>query len=169
VRKLLFVPLVAALAALALPANAGSRTGGSGGPVNCNDSQGHTVGTVTWSPTTLWPPNHKDQTITINFTGDNDKDTAMVSVTGWSDNETVGGVEMNGSGQPDQATPDVVPGAPGSGPDTAPVQTTAAVRAERSGQGSGRIYTLTVTCSESDGTMGTVPITVSVPHDQGKH
>ena len=32
------------------------------GSVDCND------GTVTWSPTTLWPPNHKMQTITINYT-----------------------------------------------------------------------------------------------------
>ena len=97
-------------------------------------------------------------------------DTATVAVTGWSDNETVDGVEMNGSGQPDpQQGPDVVPGSPGMGPDSAPVQTTAQVRAERSGRGSGRVYTLTVRCSETDGDSGTADITVSVPHDQGNH
>ena len=165
-RKYVFVCAAALLALQAVPAHAAqhSPAGGTGGPVTCGS------GSVTWSPTTLWPPNHKLKTVTITYKGDNDGDTATVAVTGWSDNETVDGVEMNGSGQPDpQQGPDVVPGSPGMGPDSAPVQTTAQVRAERSGRGSGRVYTLTVRCSETDGDSGAADITVSVPHDQGNH
>ncbi len=137
VRKYVFVCAAALLALQAVPAHAAqhSPAGGTGGPVTCGS------GSVTWSPTTLWPPNHKLKTVTITYNGDNEGDTATVAVTGWSDNETLDGVEMNGSGQPDpQQGPDVVPGPPGMGPDSAPVQTTAQVRAERSGRGSGRVY-----------------------------
>jgi len=164
VRK--YVVLCAAVA-LALPAWAASAdqghpAGGTGGPVDCGS------GTVTWTPTTLWPPNHKLTTVTITYNGDNDGDKATVAVTGWSDDETVDGIELNGSGAPDSVQgPDVVPGAPGTGPDNAPVTTTAQVRSERSGRGDGRVYTLTVRCTESDMDSGTADITVSVPHDQG--
>jgi len=153
---------VGAVAVPALSAAPGSPQGGTGGPVACGS------GTITWSPSNLWPPNHKLQLVTITYTGDNDGDMATVAVTGGTDNDTVGGVEMNGSGQPDAAGqgPDVVPGPPGTGPDNKPVTTTAQVRSERSGRGTGRVYSLTVTCTESDGDMGTATATVAVPHDQ---
>jgi hypothetical protein len=161
---------VLALGVFALPvlATPNGRTGGSGGPVACDDGQ------VTWSPTTLWPPNHKMQTITIVYSDtDGDGDSTMVGVTGWSDNETINGVEMNGSGQPDpKQAPDVMPGMPGSGKDGGNnATTTAQVRAERSGRGTGRVYTLQVTCMDSMEmpSMQTVNITVTVPHDQGQH
>ena len=43
------------------------------------------------------------------------------------------------------------------------------LRAERSGQGSGRIYTITVQASDEAGNLSDPKtITVTVPHDQGK-
>ena len=165
-RKHLVAAGAIALFCVAVPAQAAphARAGGSGGPLACG------TGHITWSPTTLWPPNHKLQTVTITYTGDNDGDTAMVGVTNFSDSDAPGGIEVHGSGQPDpQQGPDVVPGAPGSGPDSGPVTTTAQVRAERSGTGGGRVYTLTVSCTETDGDTGTAAATVTVPHDQGNH
>jgi hypothetical protein len=160
---------VLALGALTLPvlASPNGRTGGAGGPVACDDGQ------VTWSPTTLWPPNHKLQPVTIVYADtDGDGDSTMVAVTNWSDNETFNGVEINGSGQPNpQQAPDVVPGMAGSGKDGGQnATTTAQVRAERSGRGTGRVYTLQVTCMDMGEmpSMQTVPIMVTVPHDQGK-
>ena len=44
---------------------------------------------------------------------------------------------------------------------------TASLRAERSGNGTGRIYTLTVTCTDAAGNPATGTATVTVPHSQG--
>jgi hypothetical protein len=41
------------------------------------------------------------------------------------------------------------------------------LRAERNGNGNGRIYTLTVTCSNADGSSVSKTVQVKVPHDQG--
>jgi hypothetical protein len=41
------------------------------------------------------------------------------------------------------------------------------LRAERLGSGSGRTYTIAVTCTDANGSAGTRSATVTVPHDQG--
>ena len=45
---------------------------------------------------------------------------------------------------------------------------TVKLRAERSGKGNGRIYTITVECADSSGNSTTDTATVRVPHDKGK-
>jgi hypothetical protein len=45
---------------------------------------------------------------------------------------------------------------------------TVKLRAERSGTGSGRIYTITVECVDLSGNSATDTATVTVPHDKGK-
>src|SRR5438270_11259984 len=41
---------------------------GGSGQTKCVDANGHNLdGDVTWSPTTIWPPNHKWQPITVNY------------------------------------------------------------------------------------------------------
>jgi hypothetical protein len=45
---------------------------------------------------------------------------------------------------------------------------TANLRAERSGSGNGRVYTLTVTCSDASGNSSNKWVTVKVPHDKSK-
>jgi hypothetical protein len=40
------------------------------------------------------------------------------------------------------------------------------LRAERSGAGTGRIYTITITCRDGAGNASTQTVTVTVPHDQ---
>lgn len=42
------------------------------------------------------------------------------------------------------------------------------LRAERSGNGRGRLYTIPITCRDSAGGTTVKPVTVSVPHDQGR-
>jgi hypothetical protein len=41
------------------------------------------------------------------------------------------------------------------------------LRAERSGKGNGRIYTVTFECTDASGNSATGTTTVAVPHDQG--
>ena len=42
------------------------------------------------------------------------------------------------------------------------------LRAERSGKGNDRIYTITIECSDAVGNTATGTVTVVVPHDKGK-
>jgi len=42
------------------------------------------------------------------------------------------------------------------------------LRAERSGAGDGRIYTITVECADASGNIGTGTTEVTVPHDRAK-
>jgi hypothetical protein len=42
------------------------------------------------------------------------------------------------------------------------------LRAERSGSGSGRAYTIQVNCTDASGNTATGSVDVIVPHDQGK-
>jgi hypothetical protein len=174
-------------AALAVPALASpsSPQGGTGGPVACNDGQ------LTWTPSNLWPPNHKFVPVTISYTdNDGDGDTTAVTITGVTEqdganapvNATVPET-LHGSGKPGQidAQPDAThPDTAGSDPNTA-ATATEDVRAERSGtdgHGSGRTYAITVQCmdsggvdtndpSEFTGETNSATITVTVPHDQG--
>ena len=42
------------------------------------------------------------------------------------------------------------------------------LRAERSGKGDGRVYTITVECTDDSGNSSQSIVEVKVPHDQGK-
>ncbi|HET6816445.1 MAG TPA: hypothetical protein VFH66_04380 [Mycobacteriales bacterium] len=165
--------------ALAIPASASQHLASGG-----NGSTGCADGTVTWSPTSIWPPNHKMQTVTINYTAPadnpNTSDTTTITVDSVVDDQAGadGSGELQGSGQP-TAQQGLDWGGVGNSATSAEGQTattTASVRAERSGlMQSGRTYTITVSCTEQTG--GSVPnpgdsgmatLTVTVPHDQGQ-
>jgi hypothetical protein len=153
------------------------RPQGGNGTTQCVDANGNALdGTVTWSPTTIWPPNHKLQTITVSY-ADRDGDgsqTLTVSAPSGTHNQMTNGVEDVGAGN----TPvDFVPGAPGTAADPGTATTTPQVRSERSGKDGDRVYTITVNCSHSSeadtgnpneiaGQDGTATVTVTVPHDQ---
>jgi hypothetical protein len=162
--------------AMALPASAAKSSGS--GSVPCAD------GTVTWSPTTLWPPNHKMQTITITYVAPADtpdtNDTTTITIGAITDNQSAadGSDELQGSGQPTAKEGLDWSGSGNSQSSTegTPATTTAQVRAERSGTSSaGRTYTIQVMCSETVGGTpvmdpngsDTAMLTVFVPHDQG--
>ena len=146
----------------------GSPAGGEG-TVACND------GVVTWDPTTIWPPNHKMQTVNIAYTSDEDDlayDTSRVTVDLITHDQILAdGTELNGSGNTPVDFTGI--GATGTAPEGEAAATSVQIRQERSGrEQDGRTYTINVTCSDYDSATGllresdTVELTVDVPHDQ---
>ena len=165
---------VAALA-VALPASAGQGTHGDGS-TSCAD------GTVTWTPTNIWPPNHKMRTIDIYYTAPSDLpgDQTTITVGMITDDQAAadGSDELNGSGQPTdkQGLDWAGMGNNNTTDEGQTAHTTAQVRSERSGtDATGRTYSIQVMCTESNnGVMepqdsGSATLTVTVPHDQGNH
>jgi hypothetical protein len=157
---------------LVLTPNAFAKHSSTGGQaqVPCGD------GTITYSPVTLWPPNHKLKTIDISFAESEatpDGDTLGLQVTDISSNQdtqvAAGGFGCGSNKVPSNNwvfsdTP--VTGAPGD--DVDPVTTSVKVAAERCGKiKTARVYTIDVTCTDEDAT-DSVALTVTVVHDHGK-
>jgi hypothetical protein len=105
------------------------------------------------SSSVLWPANHKMVPITVKYDLQNvcgvDPVTATLSV---ASNEPI-----NGLGDGDTAPDWIVM-------DAHHVQ----LRAERSGTGKGRVYTITITATDSRGNTATGTLSVTVPKSQGK-
>jgi hypothetical protein len=162
-RAVLGVSTLVAAALAFGPAHAAQPAGGTGtSSIACEE--GH----ITWSPTTLWPPDHKMKTIMISYTDDtSDDDMTTITVGMISDNQTTAGVEDPGAGNPN-AVDFSGDGNTAMETDRGTATTSVQVAAERSGRDGTRVYTIPVTCMDSGNMMGqTVNLTVSVPHDQG--
>lgn len=101
---------------------------------------------------TLWPPNHKLETITLTGATDIDSPVPVITVTGVTQDEPVDGL-----GDGDTA-PDAVAGASSN-----QVQ----LRAERSGRGDGRVYRVTATATDTGGATCSGTVLVGVPKSQG--
>jgi len=100
----------------------------------------------------LWPPNHKLVQVATVTAGD-----GLSGVAPGSFNVTgVSNEPENGLGDGDQAPDIVIAGG------------TVQLRAERSGTGTGRLYTLTAIASDRAGTQATATTTCTVPHDAPK-
>ena len=112
-----------------------------------------TIKSVTASPNTLWPPNHKmvPVKVTVSATSPGNP-TPVCQIRSVASNEPV-----NGTGDGDTAPDWQITGA-----------LTVNLRAERAGNGTGRVYTITVQCMDKAGNRATKDATVTVPHDQGK-
>ena len=104
---------------------------------------------VAADPDMLWPPNHKMRDVFIQYTAvDNCSEVSNVLTV--ESNEPVNG---NGDGNTD--------------PDWIIVDDqNVKLRAERSGHGNGRIYTITITSTDDCGNSSTANTTVLVPHDR---
>ena len=103
----------------------------------------------TASPSILWPPNHKMIDVALAYGTTGGCGTASCSITGITSNEP-----DNGLGDGD--TPN----------DKQIVDSThVKLRAERAGGGTGRLYTITITCTDGV-TTATKTVTVSVPVNQ---
>lgn len=151
------------------PAGAGTRNTGSG-TRPCGDD-----GTITWSPDTLWPPNHKAQKITFTYS-DPDAGTKTLTITANPHNEMLNGEEINGTGNTPAAT-DSTGGTNTSGGSSVTVE--GAAVSERSGHknaAGGRVYEFDYVASndesgsDDDGCMSSQAttgdgLTVFVPHD----
>jgi subtilisin family serine protease len=111
------------------------------------------ISSVSADPDTLWPPNHKMQTVTVEaVASDNCDPEPTCKIVSVASNEPI-----NGNGD-SNTFPDweILEGL------------NVNLRAERSGGGSGRIYTITVECEDDCGNSSSEDTTVVVPHDMGK-
>jgi predicted extracellular nuclease len=104
--------------------------------------------TVTVSPESLWPPNHKYVTIQAAF--DATADVSSITLLSITSNEP-----DNGQGDGDMPNDIVIVD-----------NDTFKLRAERSGGGEGRIYTITYQAVNSCGNTVTATATVTVAHNQ---
>ncbi len=103
------------------------------------------------NPTTLWPPNHKLVTVSIEGVTDADNDLVSIRVERITQDEPV-----NGLGDGD-TSPD------GFGIGASEIK----LRAERSGLGNGRVYEIGFTAEDGQGGSCQGSVSVGVPHDQG--
>ncbi|HEY7292846.1 MAG TPA: S8 family serine peptidase [Vicinamibacterales bacterium] len=118
------------------------------GAVTVVDASGPIVTGLAASPGSLWPPNHKMVDVTLNFsTADNCSSATCVLAV--SSNEAVNGAG-DGNTSPDWEVIDAHH---------------VRLRAERAGGGSGRIYTLTLTCTDAAGNATIRTATVVVSHN----
>jgi hypothetical protein len=105
---------------------------------------------VSAAPSSLWPPNHKLEPITVAVNVSDEKDPSpsvkLVSIT--CDDGCVPADDIAGAAY---GTDDRV----------------FELRSERKGFGSGRSYTITYEAGDASGNKATATATVTVPHDQG--
>jgi hypothetical protein len=117
------------------------------------DTQPPTVG-LSVNPSTIWPPNHKLVNVhaTVRVDDCGPVTVSLVSVT---------------SNEPDNGTGDGDTENDVQGADVGTNDSDFKVRAERSGGGSGRVYTVVYKVVDSVGLETTATARIKVPHDQG--
>ena len=111
------------------------------------------ISSVIASPTVLWPPNHKMVRVAVSVSATDDSGAAPVcQIAAVASNEPIDGL-----GDGDTAPDWEITGA-----------LSLNLRAERSGTGNGRIYTITVRCTDGSGNSSTNAAAVAVLKSQGK-
>jgi len=108
------------------------------------------IGGGTTNPSVLWPPNHKMSAVTVNYSISGGCGTTACTITSVTSNEPVNGLG-DGDASPDWQIVDAHH---------------VNLRAERSGSGTGRIYTITITCTDGGGHTTTKTVAVTVPMSQ---
>ncbi len=97
----------------------------------------------------LWPPNHKMVDVTVNYSA-TDNCGSVTNVLRVASNEPINGLG-DGDTSPDWEVRDAHH---------------VRLRAERSGRSAGRVYTITITSTDSSGNSSSKQVFVKVPHDQ---
>ena len=104
------------------------------------------ITSVTANPDILWPPNNQSVRVSLTVVVSDDSDPAPACrITNVASNESVVGNAWQLAGP---LTIDLL--------------------AQRSGAGSGRVYTVTVSCTNTSELSSTATVNVTVPHDQRK-
>jgi uncharacterized repeat protein (TIGR01451 family) len=112
-----------------------------------------TITNATADPSVLWPPNHRMVNVTVSYDVTDNCPLPPGSCTlDVTSNEPVLG-RGSGHTSPDWIVLD---------------DHHVLLRAERAGNGNGRIYTITITCTDSGGNSSTENVEVTVPHDRGR-
>ena len=107
------------------------------------------------SPDQLWPPDHKLVPVQIAGVRDPDGDMVTLRITGVTQDEPVGSAAASDAG--DKKCSDAVIAAEGG----------LSVRAERSGNGNGRVYVVSFTATDSHGAAREGKVAVCVPPSEG--
>ena len=124
--------------------------GSSSFKVTVRDTTAPAIGSVTPSQSVLWPPDHRMVALTVAVAATDRVNVPVCSISGITSSEVI-----NGLGDGDMAPDWSI----GSG-------LTFQLRAERSGKGPGRTYTVTVSCRDSAGNQSSSSTTVKVPKNQ---
>jgi hypothetical protein len=114
--------------------------------VTVGDTTPPVIASVTAAPNMLWPPNHKLVPVSVS-----------VSDSDACDQHPACKIAQITSNEPISPADAQITGA-----------STAKLTSERLGNGDGRIYTLTVQCTDASGNSSSGTTTVTVPHDKGK-
>ncbi len=130
-------------------------TGASGATcsfnVTVNDSDAPVITRLSATPSVLWPPNHKMQDVSVYYNAsDSCAGGVVCSIVSIASNEPVYGL-WDGDMGPDW---EIVDG------------NKVRLRAERAGDNSGRVYTITVECADENGNKSTRTVTVTVPRNR---
>ena len=132
--------------AFAYPGNPNFESASGASSLHVVDTTAPAIGAMSASPNVLGPPNHKMIDVFVAYSV-SDLTGAPVCTLSVSSNEAV-----NGVGDGNTSTDWLVI-------DAHHVR----LRAERAGGGSGRIYTVTATCTDGSGNAASGPATVAVP------
>lgn len=112
------------------------------------DTAGPVIASATANPSVLWSPNNKMVAVTVSVAAsDAGSGLATCTIMSVTSNE---GVSVH---EPDVELTGAL---------------TMNLRAERHGNGSGRIYAASISCTDMAGSTSTATATVTVPHDRGK-
>ena len=115
--------------------------------ITVKDTTRPVISGVNADPASLWPPNHKMRDVTIGYTA-TDNCSPVTNVLTVTSNEP-----ENGTGDGD------------TGPDWVVIDDHhVKLRAERAGNGNGRIYTITITSTDDCGNVASASTIVTVPH-----
>ena len=109
------------------------------------------VTSLSASPNTLWPPNHKLVAVRVSVSATDNCSGVRCRIVRVTSDEPV-----NGLGDGNTAPDWVITG-----------DVTVKLRAERAGPGDGRVYTIYVECRDAAGNTTVRTTRVVVPHDQG--
>lgn len=135
-----------------LTVNDGASTASCVSRVRVTDQTAPALSALLATPSVLWPPNHRLVDTALGYSVQ-DNCTAPTSIQ--CDVGTTSSEAVNGTGDGDTAPDWVVVG---------PKQVK--LRAERSGNGPGRTYTITATCRDAAGLASSGSTTVTVPHSR---
>jgi hypothetical protein len=132
------------------------KCGNYGGAASCfyvGDNVPPVIRSVTASPDTIWPPNHRMVNVAITVNATDNYDPAPVSrITGVTCSEPAGAPGQGNTAVDWQITGDL----------------TLQLRAERAGPSTARVYTIDITCTDACGNVSTGSVEVPVPHDRGR-
>ncbi|HEX6179376.1 MAG TPA: HYR domain-containing protein, partial [Thermoanaerobaculia bacterium] len=118
-------------------------------PVTVVDAEAPVITGVDTNRPSIWPPNHQMVNVRVNYTATDNCGTVTTTLTVTSDDAGEGTADGNTESDFEVVSNREV-----------------RVRAERSARGGDRIYTITITATDSSGNATTSSTNVVVPHDQ---